>query len=105
MKGRLDKIRPIIFKNKTDPAVKCDVYRANLINQYGGIYCDASAIALNSLDSYFDIINRERKFIFSQRQSHGKSHYPVSFYGAVKHSDIISENFSAIDLLLKQKKI
>ncbi|MDV7103469.1 capsular polysaccharide synthesis protein [Vibrio sp. TH_r3] len=104
VRGRLDKLKRNIWPNKSDLAVKCDVYRANLVNTYGGIYCDASAIALKSIDNYFDIINTEKKFLVSKRQSHGKDHYPVSFYGAPPGSKVISEYVLKIDDLLSKKK-
>jgi hypothetical protein len=103
VKGRLDRFKRKFIPNKSDLAVKCDVYRANILNQYGGIYCDASAIALGSLSSYFDSIEKDQVFLVSQRQSHHKDHYPVSFYGCPAHSSIISEYVQQIDRLLEQK--
>jgi len=103
--GRLDLIKRKFKPSTKSLAVRCDVIRANLLNEYGGIYIDISSIALRSIDKYFQIINdiNGKNFICSQRQSHGKTHYPVSFYGCNTKSKIIKLYSKKINELIRSK--
>lgn len=103
--GRFDLLqRKLKFKaNNLNLAVKCDVYRANLLNEYGGIYVDSSAIALQPLTKYFDEIEQGKPFFISQRQSFNRNHYPVSFYGSRPKGSIINAYCKVINRLVQSK--
>lgn len=106
LKGRLDYFARKVKPNPINLAVKSDVIRANLLNEYGGLYIDASAIALKPITHYFDLLaqNDHKNFFCTKRQSHNKNHYPVSFYGCNKHSKIIGEYTQEQSALLKTKR-
>jgi len=104
VKGRFDLLKRKIKPNLLNLAVKCDVYRANILNEYGGIYVDSSAIALAPLKPYFDLLNNNKTFTVSQRQSHGKSHNPVSFYGCKPKTNVIQQYCETINSLVMNKE-
>lgn len=101
--GRLDLAIRKFKPNPKNIAVKCDVIRANILNHYGGFYIDISSVALKPINKYFQILNGEKDFFISKRQSHNKSHYPVSFYGCTKNSSIINNYTKEINALVKYK--
>lgn len=103
VKGRLDLLKRKIKPNTSNLAVACDVYRANILKKYGGIYADTSIIALKSLTPYFDLLDESKSFIASRRESHGKSHIPVSFYGCKPNSVIINSYVEAINEMVVNK--
>lgn len=104
-KGRLDRLQRLIKPDGKDLAMKCDAIRANFLNSYGGIYLDIGSIALNPISYYFELLssNKDKNLLVSQRQSHNRSHYPVSFYGCKKGSPIIEKYSSKINQLIKNK--
>lgn len=105
VKGRIDKFKRKFVQNDRNLAVKSDVIRAHLLKQFGGIYVDAGVIALQSLERYFEVlVNTEKSFIVSQRDSYGKDHYPVNFYGSLKQTPIINKYCEKISDLLKEKE-
>jgi hypothetical protein len=100
VKGRVDLLKRKVKPNPLNLAVKCDVYRANILNEYGGIYLDSSSIALRSVSHYFSALSDEKSFIVAQRQSHGRAHNPVSFYGCRAKSEIINTYTKMINNLV-----
>lgn len=100
IKGRLDRFTRKFSKNRKNLAVKCDVIRAFLLQRYGGIYIDSDAIVLGDLTCYFDKL-KEKEFIIARRNSHGKNHCSVGFYGCQANSKIISDYVEQIKLKLK----
>jgi len=104
VKGRLDLAMRKFKPNPVNLAVKCDVIRANLLNTYGGFYVDISSVALKPINNYFDLLDNNKSFFISQRQSHNKSHYPVGFYGCNKNSLIIKQYTKTINNLVNSKK-
>lgn len=101
IEGRRDRILRAFIKQRKSLAVRADVIRANLLRAFGGIYVDASSVALGTLGRYFDVLERgDRSFLISQRETHGRSDYPVGFYGCRTGSDIIEEYVAQIDALL-----
>jgi hypothetical protein len=103
VKGRLDLLKRKIKPNSSNLAVACDVYRANILKKYGGVYADTSIIALKSLTPYFDLLDGRKSFIASRRDSHGKSHIPVSFYGCKPNSVVINSYVENINELVANK--
>jgi len=103
VKGRLDLAVRKLKPNPINLAVKCDVIRANLLNTYGGFYIDISSVALKPINQYFELLNDQKSFFISQRQSHNKSHYPVGFYGCSKDSLIIKQYTKHINNLVSKK--
>ncbi len=103
VKGRLDLAMRKFKPNSINLAVKCDVIRANLLKTYGGFYIDISSVALKPINQYFDLLNDQKSFFISQRQSHNKSHYPVGFYGCTKDSSIINQYSDTINNLVNKK--
>jgi len=98
--GRLDKLKRKLIPQKLNEAVKCDVYRAFILKNYGGIYLDISAIPMNPIKPFFNLLD-SHDFFVTQRQSHQKEHYPVAFYGCTKNSLIINEYCAQIIARLK----
>lgn len=105
VKGRIDLFTRKFKKNTRNLAVKSDVIRANLLKTYGGIYVDATVIAIKSLQPYFDKVQARNgiNFLASQRSSHGKNHYPVNFYACNTKSSIMQEYCFEIEKLTKSK--
>lgn len=103
VKGRLDLLKRKIKPNTANLAVACDVYRANILKKYGGIYADTSVIAIKSLTPYFDLLDDSKSFIASRRDSHGKSHIPVSFYGCKPNCVIINAYVETINEVVASK--
>lgn len=103
VKGRLDKFRRKFVKEKLNEAVKCDVYRANILKAYGGIYCDITSLPVRPIKTLFAILE-ENEFLITQRSTHGKTHYPVSLYGCNPNSGIISEYCAQISDKLSKNK-
>lgn len=87
--GRLHKVQRLFRGDPRSLAIKCDVIRAHLLRQYGGIYIDSDALLLDDLDRYFSLFDQHEFFIV-KRSSHGKSHVSVNFYGSRPGSSIIT---------------
>lgn len=106
VRGRIDLFTRKFTKNTRNLAVKSDVIRAHLLRKYGGIYVDASVIAFKSMKPHFETISERShaNFLASQRNSHGKDHYPVNFYGCNRQSKIMNSYCHDIDQLLKSKR-
>ncbi len=103
VRGRLDLIRRKFFPNSRNLAVKSDIIRANLLATYGGIYADASIIALKPLDQYFENLSKNGSFLCVKRSSHNRNHYPVSFYGSCKNSKVIHKYVYKMSNILSDK--
>lgn len=104
VRGRVDAFKRKFICYDRNLAVKSDVIRANLLRFYGGIYVDSGVVALTPMTKYFNLLSsNNKKFIVSQRQSHGKDHYPVNFYGSNIDSKIIVDYCQAITILVKNK--
>lgn len=103
--GRRARLIRKFVKSRKSLAVKADVIRASVLRHYGGLYVDSSAIALGPLTRYFDLLQRDgARFVVSQRSSHGRSDYPVSFYGCTVESRTIQEYVTEMYRLLSQTK-
>jgi hypothetical protein len=102
VKGRLDRFTRKFTKNRKNLAVKCDVIRAFLLQRYGGIYIDSDAIIFDDLTCYFEKLE-SKEFIIARRDSHGKKHCSVGFYGCQANSKIINEYVEQISNKLNQK--
>jgi len=100
--GRLDRFKRKFIPQKLNEAVKCDVYRAFILKNYGGIYLDISSVPINPIDNFFDTLH-QYDFFCTQRQSHQKNHYPVGFYGCNKNTTIINDYCEQIVTLLNKK--
>jgi len=105
VKGRIDSFKRKFISYDRNLAVKSDVIRANLLRFYGGIYVDSGVVALMPMNKYFNLLSSspDKNFIVSQRQSHGKEHYPVNFYGCSTNSNIIFDYCQTISTLINDK--
>lgn len=86
--GRLHKFQRLLRGDPRSLAIKCDVIRAHLLRRYGGIYIDSDALLLDDLTRYFQLL-QTRQFFIARRESHGKRHVSVNFYGARAESPVI----------------
>lgn len=105
IQGRIDKYSRKLFKKKSrkNIAVKADVIRALLLYRYGGIYIDTDTIFLQPLDYYFQLLE-EKEFFIMRRQSHGKDHMYVGFYGSQPGSIILRDYIASMRAKLQQSK-
>lgn len=93
-RGRMDRLRRLFRGDPRSLAIKCDILRANLLMAHGGIWIDADAVVLNDLSRYHELLQRKEFFIV-KRESHGKSHVSVNFYGSRPGATIISRYVDA----------
>jgi len=100
IKGRVDRFTRKYTKNRKNLAVKCDIIRAFLLHRYGGIYIDSDSIVFDDLSAYFDQLE-EKEFIIARRNSHGKNHCSVGFYGSQPYSKVITHYVQEITNKLK----
>lgn len=99
--GRIDSL----FRGKRKRraiAQRADFIRAFLLEKYGGLYIDSDAILLGSLDRYFDLL-RSHDFCATRRDSFGKKHISINFYGSRAGGTVISEYAAALRERLKGK--
>ncbi len=76
-------------------AMKCDVIRAYLLREYGGLYLDSDTIPLQNMDPIFDLIN-EHDFVAMQCESHGDHHIPNGVFGTRAQGMVIRKYVHAI---------
>ncbi len=89
-RGRFEKYFARRSRRAAAIAVRADYIRAFLLERHGGIYIDSDAIILGDLSEFFDAVERSG-FMICRRQSFGKSHVSIGFYGCVSGNPIITE--------------
>lgn len=76
-------------------AVKCDVIRAYLLHEYGGLYLDSDTIPLKPIAPIFDLVEKFG-FVAMQCQTLGHSHISVGVYGSRSKGVVIRSYVNAI---------
>jgi mannosyltransferase OCH1-like enzyme len=76
-------------------AMKCDVIRAYLLQEYGGLYLDSDTIPLQNMDPIFDLLDAH-DFIAMQCESHGDHHIPNGVFGTRAQGIVIRKYVNAI---------
>ena len=89
-RGRIQKYFGRRSRRAAAIAVRADYIRAFLLERYGGIYIDSDAIVLGDLSEFFAAVERVG-FTITQRESFGKSHVSINFYGSAPGNSIITE--------------
>jgi mannosyltransferase OCH1-like enzyme len=89
-RGRLELLLQRRTRRLRAVPTKVDFIRAVLLRRYGGFWIDADAVVLADLHEFLDYL-REYEFVATRRQSFGRSHIPVNFYGSQSESSIIDE--------------
>ena len=79
-RGRLEKWFGLAKRRRGAVAQKVDFIRAMLLERYGGFWIDADAILLRDPSPYFDLLT-EKSFAITRRESHGRNHVSINFYG------------------------
>lgn len=103
VKGRVDRWgRKLFGQKRKNVAVSCDIYRANILKEHGGIYVDSDCIFLDDMSGYFSALDHF-DFQVVRRDSHGKKHCPVNFMGSNRNGRLISEYVAAQDELLSKR--
>lgn len=88
--GRLDKYFHKRRRRVSAIAQRADFVRAFLLEKYGGFYLDSDAILLADPEPYFSLLD-SFDFCVTRRNSFGKAHVSVNFYGSRAGGIVISE--------------
>jgi hypothetical protein len=75
------------YFHKLHPAHQADFVRVNVICDYGGIWLDSDTIVLDSLDSLFDIIDKNEGFLIKENNDYVSN----GIFGSKKGTDFMKK--------------
>jgi hypothetical protein len=94
-RGRFEKYFQKGMRRDGAIALRADYIRAFLLENYGGLCIDADAIIIGDLVPIFEKVE-DTGFVICRRETFGKSHVSVGFYGSAAHGLVISEYADAL---------